>query len=603
MEKYSRVFYFNNCLYLENSPIVVLAGAILKDNITNDIVGQLKLKNVSEKTIKSIEFELDLYDSAGEPQEEKVNSEFLDLDIQSDMVFGSDLAIDLPYNNTRSFKVKINKVVFVNGETWNNKKEFVRLEKQKLFSILDYNELDFFYKKIGNNNSKYVPIEKKDIWICSCGNVNLANEKVCTCCYLEKNVILNINFDKLKKESKKELYDISKYYLEETSNIDDIRTAKENFLYLENYKDSDKKVEECTQKIKKIEKEKKEKTKKIKKILIFSISIILIVGAYFLITMVMIPFKNYYDALTYMKQEKYEEAVEKLKTLPEYFGDAKKLINSWYYSYANKLFDEKQYEKAYMFYRESSLDINDERMIECTYLYASDLFEQKEYEEAYDKFNKYPDYKDSKNKEKESALYVGNDYMNLEEYSKAKEWYKKIPDEKKITQVNEKMYSYVKSHNNDKDEKTYDYLASLIEDKYKEEDAINMYNDLYKTRCIIVTNNEKDNTLDVQSSISRKERLYAHFKILDSNIPKEKIKLYEQIEGNNYGDHFKERFNKVYGYSEYNFSRDDWELAEYRLNKSLSDSDYMYISYMHIRLFDAVTGKELCYRVVSLYYD
>ena len=109
MERYSRVYYSDDYLYVENSPVIILAGAILKDNTTNGVLGQLKMKSLSNQIIKAVEIELELYDASGKKQEKKVKHEFLDLNVSRNMEFGSKEAIELPYNNARSFKVGVTK--------------------------------------------------------------------------------------------------------------------------------------------------------------------------------------------------------------------------------------------------------------------------------------------------------------------------------------------------------------------------------------------------------------------------------------------------------------------------------------------------------------
>jgi hypothetical protein len=55
-EKYSRLFYLDNSLYANKCPVIIKAGALLKDNDTQKIIGQLKLQNISSKNILFVSF-------------------------------------------------------------------------------------------------------------------------------------------------------------------------------------------------------------------------------------------------------------------------------------------------------------------------------------------------------------------------------------------------------------------------------------------------------------------------------------------------------------------------------------------------------------------
>ena len=53
-ERYTRLFALPGCLCSHSAPAAILAGALLKDNETGEILAQLKLKNVQEKPIKAL---------------------------------------------------------------------------------------------------------------------------------------------------------------------------------------------------------------------------------------------------------------------------------------------------------------------------------------------------------------------------------------------------------------------------------------------------------------------------------------------------------------------------------------------------------------------
>lgn len=87
-ERYSRVFSLEENLYVNDSPIIIVAGAVLKDNKTNKIIGQLKFKNIDEKNIKALTVQLKTFDTTGNPLEENFEHTYLDLNAQRDEEFG-----------------------------------------------------------------------------------------------------------------------------------------------------------------------------------------------------------------------------------------------------------------------------------------------------------------------------------------------------------------------------------------------------------------------------------------------------------------------------------------------------------------------------------
>ena len=52
--RYSRLFTLPGNLYTEGSPVLIAAGALLKDNNTDKVLAQLKFRNISNKAISSV---------------------------------------------------------------------------------------------------------------------------------------------------------------------------------------------------------------------------------------------------------------------------------------------------------------------------------------------------------------------------------------------------------------------------------------------------------------------------------------------------------------------------------------------------------------------
>ena len=96
-QRYTRLFALPGCLCSRSAPAAILAGALLKDNETGEILAQLKLKNVQEKPIKALTISLQALDTAGQKLGSPVPYHYLDLSIPQDGEFGQKDAIVLPH--------------------------------------------------------------------------------------------------------------------------------------------------------------------------------------------------------------------------------------------------------------------------------------------------------------------------------------------------------------------------------------------------------------------------------------------------------------------------------------------------------------------------
>ena len=64
-ERYTKIYSLPENLYAENAPVVILAGALLKDNQTGKMLIQLKLQNIDKRTISSMRLRFLLLDNDG----------------------------------------------------------------------------------------------------------------------------------------------------------------------------------------------------------------------------------------------------------------------------------------------------------------------------------------------------------------------------------------------------------------------------------------------------------------------------------------------------------------------------------------------------------
>lgn len=185
-ERYTRLYTLNENIYADGAPIIVSAGALLKDTITGNILAQLKLRNFSKKTIKAVKVEIIPYDTAGKDLGDPVEHQYLDLNAYPDTEFGSKCAAKLPDVTTRKFDVRVTRVIFVDNSEWvsddNIEWSPIIYSAQSLESLLGSSDLADEYRIKYGRKCKYEPQRLRDLWVCSCGHINHESDRSCSDC-------------------------------------------------------------------------------------------------------------------------------------------------------------------------------------------------------------------------------------------------------------------------------------------------------------------------------------------------------------------------------------------------------------------------------------
>lgn len=117
-DRYFRLYSLPQNLYAEGSPVLILAGALLKDNQTGKVLVQLKFRNISNKEIKSIKIKVNAYDTASGLLKGVEGFSYLDLTVPANDEFGQSTPVVLPDATTRSFSVEILQAVFADKEVY-----------------------------------------------------------------------------------------------------------------------------------------------------------------------------------------------------------------------------------------------------------------------------------------------------------------------------------------------------------------------------------------------------------------------------------------------------------------------------------------------------
>ena len=204
-ERYARLYSQNAMLYTESSPIVVSAGTLLSDSLTGKVLVQLKLKNISEKEVSSLTADILPLNAEGEEKYNAVKYEYTDLHACRDDSFGSNIAVVMPDTAVRSYKVRIALVCFADGSIWEGREEYFSPlpAPRRLEAALDDEELSRQFRISYGEDCNYMSSEEGDLWFCTCGAINHADEPKCHRCRRVHSALKNINLASLRSETSK----------------------------------------------------------------------------------------------------------------------------------------------------------------------------------------------------------------------------------------------------------------------------------------------------------------------------------------------------------------------------------------------------------------
>lgn len=429
-ERYSKVFSLPENLYAEGAPVVIAAGALLKDNQTGRVLAQLKLRNISPKTIKAATVCLFPMNTAGQPLGDAIRYEYLDLSSTRDTDFGSKSAIPMPDITTRSFTAAVVEVIFTDNSIWSaNEAVWEPLKSpEPLTSRLDNEMVKQFQIEYGSGAKNFF-LEQKDLWYCVCGAVNRRGEFACHKCHRAEADLRNVNMNVLRQNK-------------------DARLTRER----------DWKEKEAA-----AERERKKaaiaKAKTIGKIATIAALLIIIV----IISAVKIPpivrarqeekarLNAYNSAIALIDAESYDEAIAILQDLAGYRDSAQQIqiaeqgkqemLNADAYAKAVALLEEKDYEGAISAFRALGEYRDSANLLtESRYQFALESMHQKYYKTAAVIFEELDDYADSKAMACECEYLHAMELIGQEDYSGAYSALQTIPEYKDAAEYLSHMY-------------------------------------------------------------------------------------------------------------------------------------------------------------------
>ncbi len=207
-ERYTRLFTLPKDCYVRHAPVLVEAGALLKDNENGQVIGQLKILNLQDKPIKATTVAFLPFDTAGKVLGQEFEFQYLDLNTKINQTFGEKTPVKFPDSTTRAFLPAVMEVIFEDNSKWKVAPNEVwdPLPKQEtLESAFSNPILKIQYQKETTSNSTFCPQDLGEIWRCSCGAVNPSSNGICRACRVSKtNVFDNYDSEHLRNNYEKQ---------------------------------------------------------------------------------------------------------------------------------------------------------------------------------------------------------------------------------------------------------------------------------------------------------------------------------------------------------------------------------------------------------------
>ena len=195
-ERFEKRYSLPENLYIKGSPVVIAAGALLKDTVTGKMLVQIKLKNIGTNDIQALKVKIKAYEPNGAEVEGVDEYQYVDLSAGHGEEFGQKTPIYLPNNSTRKFEIGVTEVVLRGAEPWVSEfKQWEPLPNQT--SVKSFNNLELekqFVIEAGEGNNlkqtpDYLPDITLDLFRCTCGDLNPENSSVCLSCGRYKDLV------------------------------------------------------------------------------------------------------------------------------------------------------------------------------------------------------------------------------------------------------------------------------------------------------------------------------------------------------------------------------------------------------------------------------
>ena len=202
-ERFTRIYSLDGMRFTPSSPVLIVAGALLADAYSGELLCQLRLRSLSAKCIKAVTATVQMLNIAGLPMGRALRHNYLDLELHRDDEFGRDTAIVLPSREARAFTVAVTKVVYADNSIWelpaNAEWETLPQPKTLEDAYFDPQLAEQFRIRYGGD-CRDMPYQTDKLWFCTCGATNRQDEGICWRCRRVRSALLDVNTDALRQE-------------------------------------------------------------------------------------------------------------------------------------------------------------------------------------------------------------------------------------------------------------------------------------------------------------------------------------------------------------------------------------------------------------------
>lgn len=222
--RYQSVFRMEDALYIEESPVIICAGALLQDTRDGRVLVQLKLRNITNKIIVGCRVCIHAFDDGNNEVSGLPEAAYSGLSVPRNQDFGTKQALYLPDISARSFAAAVIEVRFADGTVWTNEDCAweVMPKPETVYAHFDTMELAKQFLHEAGHNAAFAPMEFRDLVYCTCGYINRAGEEKCASCGQDIPRMLSVIHD---EEGLKER--CAARIRQEEENRERIRLAKE----------------------------------------------------------------------------------------------------------------------------------------------------------------------------------------------------------------------------------------------------------------------------------------------------------------------------------------------------------------------------------------
>ena len=191
-ERYKKLYHLEHRLHAAGSPVVLDAGALLLDQLSNAMLCQLRFRCIQSRPVKALRAEVQMLDAEGKALGKPVDHRYQELELTREKDYGRDTAIVLPSREARSFTVRLSQVSFADGEVWTDEGSlWLPLpDELALDDCADTAAVEHFRSRFGED-ARFAPTASEELWFCTCGAVNGREETRCPDCRRRRDAQLS----------------------------------------------------------------------------------------------------------------------------------------------------------------------------------------------------------------------------------------------------------------------------------------------------------------------------------------------------------------------------------------------------------------------------